>query len=164
MEDRMRTPLGLILLCSAFYSFAYQLHERDESYVLVSHDLSVDYVVYVPGSMEAEITNVFKFDCEGSRVEAVKIGSEINNAATYGEHLQYYFFLVRDRQFHVPLRIVESFQTVDKESKEVLSEHLPITKHDASDLACDLIRPQIMSYQFTRAFEAVAKPEKNKGD
>ncbi|WP_411673738.1 hypothetical protein [Vibrio campbellii] len=114
--------------------------------------------------MEAEITNVFKFDCEGSRVEAVKIGSEINNAATYGEHLQYYFFLVRDHQFHVPLRIVESFQTVDKESKEVLSEHLPITKHDASDLACDLIGPQIMSYQFTQAFEAVAKPEENKGD
>ncbi|EKM29015.1 hypothetical protein VCHENC02_5138, partial [Vibrio harveyi] len=80
-------------------------------------------MVYVPGSMEAEITNVFKFDCEGRRVEAVKIGSEINNAATYGEHLQYYFFLVRDHQFHVPLRIVESFQTVDKESKEVLSEH-----------------------------------------
>lgn len=160
----MKKRFGFILLCSAFYSFAYQLHERDESYVLISHELSASYVVYVPGSMEAEITNVLKFDCEGSRVEAVKIDSEINNAATYGEHIQYYFFLVRDHQFHVPLRIVESFQTVDKESKEVLSEHLPFTKHDASDSVCDLIRPQIMSYQFTRAFEAVAKPEKNKGD
>ena len=160
----MKKRFGFILLCSAFHSFAYQLHERNESYVLISHELSASYVVYVPGSMEAEITNVFKFDCEGSRVEAVKIGSEINNAATYGEHLQYYFFLVRDQQFHVPLRIVESFHTVDKESKEVLSEYLPITKHDASDLACDLIGPQIMSYQFTQAFEAVAKPEENKGD
>ncbi|HHF3120518.1 hypothetical protein [Vibrio diabolicus] len=160
----MKKRLGFILLCSAFHSFAYQLHERDESYVLIGHELSAGYVVYVPGSMEAEITNVFKFDCEGSRVEAVKIGSEINNAATYGEHLQYYFFLVRDHQFHVPLRIIESFKTVDKKSKEVLSEHLPFTKHDDLGLACDLIRPQVKSYYFSQAFEAIPKHTHSKGD
>ena len=124
----MKKRLGFILLCSAFHSFAYQLHERDESYVLIGHELSAGYIVYVPGSMEAEITNVFKFDCEGSRVEAVKIGSEINNAATYGEHLQYYFFLVRDHQFHVPLRIIESFNFFPEIRKVIQCLRVLLTK------------------------------------
>ncbi|WDZ73989.1 hypothetical protein PWW31_26820 [Vibrio harveyi] len=155
----------MTMLLAPTPSLSFQILSFNDAYLLSGHELESDYMVYVLKALwKQKLPMCLNLIVKVRRVEAVKIGSEINNAATYGEHLQYYFFLVRDHQFHVPLRIVESFQTVDKESKEVLSEHLPITKHDASDLACDLIRPQIMSYQFTRAFEAVAKPEKNKGD
>ncbi|HHX8677996.1 hypothetical protein [Vibrio alginolyticus] len=123
-----------------------------------------DYMVYTPGAKGAEITDAYDFTCVGSKIEVVKIRSEINNAVTHGEHLQYYFFLVRDHQFHVPLRIIESFKTVDKKSKEVLSEHLPFTKNDDLGLACDLVRPQVESYYFSQAFEAIPKHTNNKGD
>ncbi|HHF3033141.1 TPA: hypothetical protein ACPJ1C_002329 [Vibrio diabolicus] len=145
-------------------AFSFQLTSVDDGYLLTDNKFESDYMVYTPGAKEAEITNAYDFACVGSKIEVVKIRSEINNAVTHGEQLQYYFFLVTENKAYWPLRIVESFQTVDKDSQELVSEHLPFTKHDDLGLACDLIRPQVKSYYFSQAFEAIPKHTHSKGD